>query len=43
MMIGGTGASPPLTAINSSVESTSSVKLTRFFMVEYLEIDNSLD
>ena len=27
------GASPPLTAINSSVESTSSVRFAKFFMI----------
>lgn len=31
--VGGIGASPPLTAINSSIESTSSVRLAKFFMI----------
>ena len=32
-MIGAMGESPPLTAINSSDESTSSVRLAKFFMI----------
>ena len=41
-MIGSIGEPPPLTAINSSVESTSSVRFAKYFIIEALEINNSL-